>query len=304
MTTNIYTPSHVKFSTSDTIAGIQNLNDDRGIQELVQGSDGNVLNTWIGSLLESPIIGITTTEIKAALDAVSLSGRVIDGDDTLTVWVALMDANTGARKTGASHISLVINQGRLIPRILSVDSNQPATQLLDAIATYDGTNKPLVVTDSQTITGSSGGVTGIMYTLGPVTFNGTPQVNLLRMSFDPGIELLIQDGDGQGYSLEATIIRRQPRFTLGFEDAAIWAAMDGLKAQPTIAIYLRKMLQNGVRVADATAEHIKFTIPLAASIPRAISSAHGAQSSFDIEIIPYIDGSAIDMEISTASAIT
>lgn len=307
MTTKLYVPSHALFSGSAEIGGIQNISWDRQIQEIVQGSDGQVHNSFITTGSESPVVGITTTDVKAALDAVGLNGRVIGSGDTMTTWLAQMDEATGVRKTGSNHVALLINEGRLLPRVLTAENNQPATQLLDAIATYDGTNKPLVVTDSQAITGSASAITGILFTLGPVKFNGVAQGGVQRMTFDPGIQEIVQGSDGDGYPTFVGILRQNPRFTITFEDASIFATIDGMKAEPTITVYLRKMAQNstgGIRVADATAEHIKFTIPLATAVTRAPSAAHGSQASFDVDIIPYSDAAAAIFTISTTSAIT
>ena len=59
-----------------------------------------------------------------------------------------------------------------MPRSVSASQGANATIDLEAFATYDGTNDPVLITGSQAYTAGTG-VTEV-FTLGPATINGAP----------------------------------------------------------------------------------------------------------------------------------
>ena len=68
-------------------------------------------------------------------------------------------------------------------------------------------------------------------------------------------------------------------------------------------VYLRKLAKNGTRTADATAEHISFTIDDGMMYCSDITNRHGQRIGTEIVIHPIYDGSIAILVIDPACAI-
>jgi hypothetical protein len=165
------------------------------------------------------------------------------------------------------------------------------------------------VTDDQTYTASASSVEG--WTLGPVKPAGTDvdYTGNLSMTIDFGIDLSVTGSDGEGFPTFVFVNNRRMSITFTSTDASLIDTLSETGKQiasASTAIYFRKLSKVGngvVRVATATAEHIKFTIPGLWGSPQTIGAAHGDPVVASVEFIPYSTDGTTPITIDTASAI-
>jgi hypothetical protein len=113
--------------------------------------------------------------------------------------------------------------------------------------------------------------------------------------------------DGEVWPTEVFIMSRRPSITITSYDVAQinTLGISGLAQSATDShVYLRKMTENATRTADATAEHIQFSIDDGRAHVTNIGASQDAPHVASITLTPTYDGSNAIFVINTAVAIT
>ena len=145
------------------------------------------------------------------------------------------------------------------------------------------------------------------FTTGPVKINGTVLEGIQRISVNFGLQLKIIGGSGCPFPEFIAIQARQPKITIQSThvDFATESGMGLYVPQNSTdsLVYLKKIAQGGVRVADATTEHISFSIDDGMVT---ITEASGDQGGGAINVLiePTFDGTNAILAVSTATAIS
>jgi hypothetical protein len=308
--TNVFTLCSVNLNrVTDVLLGQmvdQNIN--LGISRFLEGSDGEVDNRYVSINEQRPMIGFTTTALAVALGVAGISGTPLDVDTPATKGSleAFLQLLVEGGTRAATATMLTINEGILIPRTLSASQGAVARLSLEAHATYDGTNDPIVILAAQTIPTVTPGVAEL-FTLGPVQLNGVAVNGVVDLSIDFGIELIVEGSDGEVWPRFVAIMRRSPTISFTTPDAGILTTLgitgDAQGATDSV-VYFRKIAEGGTRELDATAEHIKISIDDGMVHVEDLSASHGARHGVRCTLIPTWDGTAAVMVIDPASAIT
>jgi hypothetical protein len=295
--TNVFTLCSVNLNrVTDVLLGQmvdQNIN--LGISRFLEGSDGEVDNRYVSISEQRPMIGFTTTALAVALGVAGISGTPLDVDTPATKGSleAFLQLLVEGGTRAATATMLTINEGILIPRTLSASQGAVARLSLEAHATYDGTNDPIVILAAQTIPTVTPGVAEL-FTLGPVQLNGVAVNGVV-------------DSDGEVWPRFVAIMRRSPTISFTTPDAGILTTLgitgDAQGATDSV-VYFRKIAEGGTRELDATAEHIKISIDDGMVHVEDLSASHGARHGVRCTLIPTWDGTAAVMVIDPASAIT
>jgi len=278
---------------------------DPAIAEIIQGGDGSVDPTFVAVMGQSPRLSFGTTSIATALTKSGIDGFKVTSGAVATAYFQAL-AEGGTRAGTSSHLKATINEGLLLPRTLSVSrGGSPAVLTYDLIATYDGSNDPVVLLADQTLGGSP--TTDALWAEGPAVLNGTTINGVTGITVNFGIQEIVQGGDGQVWPTFAGIIARQPSIAIQTVDVGVIATFGmagAVQSATDSVIYLRKIDQGGTRVADVTAEHIKITVDEGRVSCGPITGEHGGLLGAEIRITPSYDGSNAILVISTGSAIT
>ena len=302
--------AHVNLSLVGTFDQITDFSYNTGIAELIHGFDGEVDNSYIAPGMVAPTISFSTTDIATAMAGSGWDGlKLASGSDVLTCY--LQKVTQGGLRAAASsnHITMVMNEGILIPQSLTVSSDQLATISYLAVATKNTSALPVVFTNSQTYTAENASVSG--WTLGPIkpSGNSAGYEGNTTMTIDFGIQLETMAGDGEGYPTFTYIARRQPTVTFTSKDATLIDTLSETGksiASASTKIYLRKVSTTGntlVRVADVTAEHISFQLSKMYASPQAVGGSHGGSVDTSVMFTPINDGSNATVIIATGVAI-
>ena len=229
------------------------------VANLVRRTDGQVYPTYAAAGAISPTISFTTEALATALGKVGTTGFFVDGDGGNTVICFFQKLDNGGTRAGAtSHLKIAVNEGIVIPRRLHADASG-ATLDYDLIATWDGTNDPLVFTASQSLAGSPSGDEG--FVLGPVKINGTQLDGVQSMDLDFGIQEIVRGSDGEEYPRYVAIGAIAPMISITCDDAEAinTFGIDGTAQGGTQSeIYIRALAEGGARAANNASSHIKI----------------------------------------------
>jgi hypothetical protein len=311
--TKLYTLYAVSLDTA-TLAGsdvlldqIQSFGVSTGINRVLQRGDGQVDPTYVAVMSQRPGIQFTTTALATALGAAGISGAEIDADETypgLVSWFQKMDEG-GTRASGSSHLKMTAASGILVPRSIQASQDGPATANFEAILTYDGSNEPIVIADSQALAGSP--AVGELFTVGPASINGSALEGVQEITIEPGIQLRVASGDGDVWPTYVAIMSRAPSIRIRTTDATALATfgLDGTEQGATDSVvYFRKMGEGGTRVADGTSEHISVTVDDGMVTVENQDVTQDGVAVADVVLTPTYDGSNAIIAISTAAAIS
>ena len=309
----LYVPYAVNLDTA-TLAGsnvlldqISNFRCSPEIARVVLAADGSVDPTYVAVMSQVPKVRFTSTALATILGACGISGAIIDSDATypgLECWFQKM-AEGGVRASGASHLKLTVNEGILVPITIRAGMDEPASIDLEATCSYDGSNDPIVIADSQSLSGSP--AVGELFTVGPVKINGTTLEGIQDATIDLGIQVLAQRGDGQVWPTYVAIMSRRPSIRVRTTDVVsldTFGLSGAAQGATDSVVYFRKVSEGGTRVADGTAEHISLTIDEGHISVEDVTAGQDGPGMSEVLVTPTYDETAAILVISTATAIT
>ena len=309
----LYTLSAIQINGSSPllITGLDNSDYSNNIEELLVHAAGQPNAGFMANISIAPTLSFVTTQLAQVLGLITLgSGLCIPNGSTQTSVVAYFSRINKCqdRASGANHVSLTFANGLFVIDSISASQGQAASASVTFHALFDGTNVPVVV--SQTATLPANILVQEMFTLGPVKVNGTDlgDVQAASISVNPTVEKL--GGSGDIYPTFAGFMQKQIRFELDCLDFSLLATY-GPFSQATNAtatiVYLRKMANQATRVADATAQHISLALASnsASGMLRVdtASSQNNQRGAVRLVITP-IENSTGYVVINTATAIT
>ena len=309
---NLWVPYAVSLNTATLGAGavlldqIQNFEDDPGINLVVASGDGQVDPTYVAVMSQRPTMSFGSSALATILGACGISGAVIDADGTypgLVAWYQKM-AEGGIRASGSAHLKMTAKEGLLIPTSVTAQQDGTAMVSVQAGLTYDGTNAPIVVADSQALSGSP--AVGEMFTVGPVSINGATLEGIQSISFDPGLSLVFGAGDGDVWPTYVSVQARRPRISVVTTDVSALATLGisgAAQGASDSVVWFRKKAEGGTLTADATAEHISLTMDDGMAIPGRGSVTQDGHATREVTLVPSWDGTNAIIVISTAAAI-
>lgn len=209
-----------------------------------------------------PVVSITSGDIVTVLDGVdSVAGLAVSAG-TVTIPIKNRAAG-GLFASGSNHHTVSATHGLLVP--VSITANQDdedgaKIQLEFHAASSTGLVDPITHNASQ----SAGSQTfTAVHDLGPVKVNGTAITGIKSVTVNFGINVNKQRYSGfpfaQLYGM--TINEVRPSIEFDFEDVGSLHSFATFTAlSTTCVVYLRKRTAGGLRVAEATEEHIALTL--------------------------------------------
>lgn len=221
----------------------------------------------------NPLAGFATYALKTALDACSFTGlRISAASLTGITFYANAQAEGGRRKSGANHASFNIKEGLLLPRRIRLPHRGNASIDYELLITWDGTNDPILMTESVSLPTDPGDV--LRYTIGNIQLGTTTgdKITLAGntdVEIDFGQQAFAESADSDLYPTFAGIETiERPEIRITTYDVAKLKSSAGVKLQGKqvdsshTVICARKRAPAGSNttgfVADATEEHIQF----------------------------------------------
>lgn len=284
---NQYVISAFKHGTF-LIKGVQNLGLNPNLQQILSSGSGAVDPTFVSIGQMQPEITFDATAIKTALANIGgISGAALAND---TFYFQRMLAD-GIRGGASTNIKVVAAVGIIIPTQIKAPQSKEATIGYRAVPrSSNGVLSPLAMTTLQSLETGQDAANEI-YTLGPVTVNGTALPGVDDVTLDFGITLEIIFADGGIYPTFVGIQSRAPFFTVKTYDLDTLASwdIDGVVQGATDStIILQNQVEGGVRGAAP----ITFSVSAGMAHFENITGAHGQRIGGSVRVTPTSDGTA------------
>lgn len=229
------------------------------IQTIIATAAGQVYPQFASVARVVPMKRFTTPQIKTVLDATGVDG-IADwsGSNTDLYFKATADqSNRGASASNLHHRFRSPKAFLVLERITASHDGGDAQAQCVIYCSYDGTNAPLAYTGSVALSGTP--ATDEHFTIGPQFLNSSELDGPQSLDIDWRQNILQAGGSGDLYNTFHAQLQSAPIATIDVTPSGIWSA--GLAFDITsCSMYLRKKGRTG-NVANATAEHIKFSIP-------------------------------------------
>lgn len=242
----------------------------------------------------SPRGNITTHDVSSLLTLIGTEGACLEGGAVagFELYQLALEA-CGDIKAGSVHRKMVIPNGRIIPRSLSVSHRSNAELTAEVIATYDGTNLPVI--PAATVAAPTGLTDANRFTLGAVTVGGVTLEGNTSLDVSFGVDIQTDGGDSDLYDTHLQVLQVKPEITITTRDVSKFAVsgaigLTGLHGtHANSSIVLRKRV-NGTGDFSSAADSIEITFDGLISIDQATSASNNQRSEMTIKITCLDDG--------------
>lgn len=242
--------------------------------------------------------------VAAALDAVGLTGLAIVGLGFFAY--GQKHAEGGTRETGANHREYKIAKGIIVPTRITCDHQGDAQISYAVLATSDGVNDPVVITDGVVLPAIASD--DQRFSIGKCTIAGVLLTSLRSWELDFGIDAAVEGGDSDIWPTLSSIRSIRPTLTLRGIDIEWFKAANiplagKLATQANTTFYLRKRLSGGSFELDASIVHIKFNAAGLVHVDQPVDGNTNAPSEANLVLVTNFDGTNAPVVIDTTSAI-
>jgi hypothetical protein len=271
------------------------------IEAMVANPAGLVDPLFVANMGQKQEIRFGTTQLKTVLDSAALSVVDLSGGNTDLYLKAAADQGSRGASASLLHYRFRVAQGLMMVDSISAGHRTEAVANCRLIAGYDGTNVPIVYAGTVAVAGTP--TSAEHFVVGECYLNGAEIEGVQDLSIDFGRQMIQVGSSGELYdtfNAEGTV---NPTITIRAFNSPFWstATINGLAATSG-SFYLRKLATVG-RVADATAEHIKFAITDGLIYVDTIAGDGMSPNVTTITIKPVADSSTAKAVVLTSTAV-
>lgn len=281
-----------------------------GAEVRQQATSGEVFARFQALYAINAMADFETEQLAVALGACALTGAALTSAAPFVAY-SQKNAEGGTRTSGSAHRKWTINEGLIIPRRLTCEHQGDAKLHYEVLATYDGTNEPVVPSESQSLPSVTDAE---RFTIGAITLADADGVTtytlpeVKRIEIDFGVAAETVGADSDIYPTSCRIVEIQPSIRLTGIDSEWWKSnvipLTGRNIQNSgTKIYLRKRAAGATFTADNTAEHIKFAAA-GMAVVEGFDSSGNALDEVSVYFPLKFDGTNNPITINAASAIT
>ena len=277
------------FPSSVEIGQLRSARWGAGINSLLERPAGHPYPMFRTNLEQKPVMEFTTPEIDVILNSIGVGGASFGA---IVTYFKKTAATGSDARASATHRKITINSSYGHWTTLNLPHNGQGEINVTLTAVYDGTNNPFVYAGSSALSGNLGA--GTHFGAGPVSINGTPVPGVQEITVESGVRLIQAGSSSEVWDTFVGLEMTEPKVTIRTLENINWVtlglagtALDGTNG---LVFYARKFAQNGARVADATAQHVKFIGLLGTAIP-VDSSGQGSSPISDTLVCELISSS-------------
>ena len=244
--------------SSVEILELTNMRWNAEIEDLLEYPAGHTVPMFVANKHQKPAIMFSTPMLSTLLANVTIAGAALGS--TTTYFKKAATTGGSVARASAVHKKIVIASSIIYWKSIKLPHNAPGTAEVVIAANYDGTNDPFVYTGTVAL---SGNLTATEYFgAGPCSINAVNIPGIAEITIDSGIEEIREGASSEEFDTFVGIGPMKPSITIRTFEMVNWStyllrgiALDGAAG---VVAYARKFSSTGSRVADATAQHIKF----------------------------------------------
>jgi hypothetical protein len=291
-----------------TLGGIASMNVRTQSEYRGEATSGEVYPRHQAIVAIKPIADFSSYCVADCLDAIGLIGKSITAMATGLELHAYAHVHGGGRAGASLHRKYTIADGMIVPDKITCDHRGDALISYKVLTTWDGTNAPIVELDLQSV--PTAGTDDERFTIGKCTLGSVVVTDIRNWELDFGINAVTEGADSDIYDTHVSIVECKPVLTLKGIDiewlkAANIPLVGKAATHATTKVYLRKRLQTAAGyVADATAEHIQFTMDGLTWIEDVFTSSGKGPTECSLKLAMRYDGTNAPFVVDTTCAIT
>ena len=258
------------------------------------------------AIASQSVSGTFTSEaLKQVLDTIPLIGKDIGALAAGFNLFATKHAKGGTRATGAAHRRYRFNDGLLHLGSLTAEHQANAAITGIAVAAYDGTNEPVVPTESVSLPAPPAEE---VFSLGKITIGAFVLNQFRSLEIGFGIEVRSEGSESEVWDRFVNIATINPVITIRGIDiewlkAANIPLTGKVAAHADTTIYLRKRKDGSTFEDDGESVHIKITAAGLAHIDEAFDASGGDAAVASLVLNCKYDGTNDPVVFNTASPI-
>lgn len=292
--------------TNTTLGGITNARAFAGNDVRTEATSGEAYARWQAIYGQRPGMQFTTKQLARALDLCGLAGLPVASEGVGKTGITAYwqkQKQGGTRESGSNHATANIREGILVPRRISVNHQGDCELDYDLLATYDGTNNPLIFTDSVAL--PSAPEDSERFTIGRVTLGGDVFTRVTNVMIDFGINAETIGADSDTWDTFSRIAEILPVIELDGINTDWFDDCGGLEGSNIghvdTEIILRKRLLAGRFTGAAEDEHIVISCCGLAYADELASARANGLATTKLRIPLRFDGTNLPMVIDTTA---
>jgi hypothetical protein len=253
----------IVFPSANEIIALRNQRWDAGIQSLVEHTAGHPFPQFIATQAQKPLIGFTTPQLAAMLTECSvINGKSIT--TAINTYFKKGSITGNVARATTEHSLIAVQDVYLYWTRINLRHNEVATIDVVLATAYDGTNSPFAITSGSVALSGTMLTSSLAYFgAGPVEINTVSVGAIQEVTIESGIKLIEEGDASELYNTWTGLEMAQPTVTIKTLHRTNWATLGlagvALDGSAGLEVWARKFASDGTRVANATAEHIKFT---------------------------------------------
>ena len=246
-------------------------------------------------------------DVAAMLTAIGSRGLCLEGDDApgFALWT-LTKNDCGTLASGSVHRKLIIPNGLVVPRTLTIQQGQRASLTCEVFGIFDGTNDPIIV--STSLAAPTGLTDVIGFHLGETKVGNVAITNIQQISLDFGIEVQPEYDDGESFPKSLHIGKVQPVMSITTHDVSKFGSsgvpLQGLAGTHANTYTIARKRAIGTSSFVAAAEHAKLTMAGVVTVKQAANASSNGVHGMTIMVTSLDDGTNDMVDIDLAHDLT
>lgn len=248
---------------------------------------------------------LKTNALAVAIGQVGIIGQIV-ANNGIQCYAQNFTKGSGPT-AGSTHRKFTIADGLHIARRISCDHQDDCEMDTEVIATFDGTNAPIVEADSIAL--PTAPTDAERFTIGSFTLENVEITQITNVVLEWGIEEVVAGSDSDIYATMAVVRKARFKLTITSSDPTnISAAKIPRTGLPithanTVCYFRKRSTTASGFVADGTAEHIAFTMAGMAVARELFVDNDNEPAGCTIEVTGTYDATNTPVVFDTASAI-
>lgn len=250
-------------SAAFNIVGASNITFNPGIKEVSEQAPGQVSRSYVGVMSAEPMLTATVFDIATlAANGIGASPLPIISTGTITsvdVYLTKVDPR-GENASGSNHIRYSCSRGMIVLRSAQAKDGSTATAQIEIHGeSADGTTNPFTISTGVAIPTTP--ILNELFTVGPVSVNGSSVSSVTGIDLDMGYTIVKQSSHGEVYPTHVFVTEKNPKLTITSVDASVvstFTTIGTALTSSTFTAFFRKIANKATRTADGTAEHVKI----------------------------------------------
>lgn len=274
-------------------------------QVRAEATDGALYARHVAMHAQAPDADFQTVDLVTALGNIALAGLDLASLATGLNLYAYKHAKGAGRTAGANHREYQFKDGIVVPTRLTCEHQGDAVLTYQVFATYDGTNDPVVVTDSHAVPSAGAAA---RFSLGPISIGSVTIAQVRSVEIDFGNNVSVEGADSDVWPTHASIETTMPKITIrGINVEYLKAANIPIQGKAAThanssLIFRKRSITAGGYVAAGTAEHLKITADGLAVVDQAFSGQQSGAAETDLMLTAIYDGTNAPLVITAGAS--